>query len=224
MSNSVEFKKAIGQNPFFAELGPAVLQLLSARARLTAFPAGSTIFHEGDPSPGLFWLQSGTLKAVKYAASGREQTLHLVQAGQTFNEVGAFTTLPNPATVVALTDVEVWQIHSEAIGELVSHNPDFSQSIINMLSIRLRHTVALIEDLSLRPVISRLARLILEEADGDTLSRPNWYTQNELAARLGTVTDVVQRALRKLEADELIELQRHQILIKDHAKLSQLTN
>jgi CRP-like cAMP-binding protein len=40
------------------------------------------------------------LKAVKYAASGREQILHLIEPGETFNEVGAFADLPNPASVV----------------------------------------------------------------------------------------------------------------------------
>ena len=91
-----------------------------------------------------------------------------------------------------------------------------------MLALRLRRSVALIEDLSLRPVINRLSRLILDEADGDTLFRPAWYTQDELAARLGTVADVVQRALRKLEADNLIQVERQQILILDHDGLENL--
>ena len=96
------------------------------------------------------------------------------------------------------------------------------QLIIDVLSERLRQSVILVEDLSLRPVINRLARLILEEADGDTLFRPAWYTQNELAARLGTVADVIQRSLRKLEADNLIEVDRQQILIIDRKQLENL--
>jgi CRP/FNR family transcriptional regulator len=94
--------------------------------------------------------------------------------------------------------------------------------IINVLSERLRHSVDLVEDLSLRPVVNRLARLILEEAEGDTLFRPTWYTQDELAARLGTVADVIQRSLRKLEADGLIEVERQQILISDRPELIRL--
>ena len=61
--------------------------------------------------------------------------------------------------------------------------------------------------------------MILDEAEGDTLFRPSWYTQYELAARLGTVEDVVQRALRKLEANDLIEVSRQQIRIVQRNEL-----
>ena len=43
--------------------------------------------------------------------------------------------------------------------------------------------------------------------------------QNELASRLGTVADVIQRVLRRLEAEELIVVERRQIVIKDRAGL-----
>ena len=162
------------------------------------------------------------MKAVKYSTAGREQILHLIDPGQTFNEVGSFTTLPNPASVVTLMDSQVWHIPGEAIRQLIQQNPTFAQLIIEVLSTRLRRSVDLIEDLSLRPVTGRLARLILDEADGDTLFRPAWYTQDELAARLGTVTDVIQRALRKLENDKLIQVERRQIHIVDRDALERL--
>jgi CRP/FNR family transcriptional regulator len=93
-----------------------------------------------------------------------------------------------------------------------------------VLSERLRDSVSLIEDLSLRSVMNRLARLILDEAEDGVLVRPSWYTQNELAARLGTVADVVQRSLRKLEADNLIEVSREQILIVNRQELEELAS
>jgi CRP/FNR family cyclic AMP-dependent transcriptional regulator len=198
------------------------LAFLRTRARQSHYQADEAIFWEGEPSEGLYWLHSGTLKAVKYSTSGREQILHLIKPGQTFNEVGAFTALPNPVSVIALAPVQVWHIPGDAIRQLIRQDPDFAQLIIDTLSERLRHTVMLVEDLSLRPVINRLARLILDEADGDTLQRPSWYTQNELAARLGTVADVVQRSLRRLEADNLIEVGRQQIIILNRDELEKL--
>lgn len=216
------FIERLKGSPFFGSLSDDGLAFLAARAKRSAFQAGAIIFGEGEPSTGLYWLQSGTLKAAKYAASGREQILHLINPDQTFNEVGAFTTLPNPASVVALVDSLVWHIPGESIRQLIWKDPMFGQLIINVLSERLRSSVELIEDLSLRTVVSRLSRLILDEAAGDTLSRPAWYTQNELASRLGTVTDVVQRALRKLEDDQLIRVERRQIVIVNRDDLERL--
>ena len=195
---------------------------LVEQVQQTDFPAGMTIFREGEPSQGLYWLCSGTLKAVKYSTSGKEQILHFVKPGQTFNEVGAFTTLPNPASIVALEDVQVWHIPKEAIRRQIQQDPSFAQLIIDVLSERLRQSVTLIEDLSLRPVINRLSRLILDESDGNKFFRPSWYTQYELSARLGTVEDVVQRSLRKLEVSNLIEVNRQQIQIINRNELEKL--
>ncbi len=216
------FVARLRESPFFEPVGDQGLALLAKRAKDTLYPAGAIIFGEGEPSQGLYWVQSGTLKAVKYSTSGREQILHLIEPGQTFNEVGSFTTVPNPATVVALTSSRVWHIPGEAIRHLIRRDPRFAQVIIDVLAERLRSSVDLIEDLSLRPVINRLSRLILDEAEGDTLFRPAWYTQNELASRLGTVGDVVQRALRRLEEESVIQVERQQILILDRGALEEL--
>lgn len=216
------FIERLRESPIFGPLGEEGLAFLEKRAKPTNYQAGATVFGEGEPSQGLYWLQSGTLKAVKYSTAGREQILHLITAGQTFNEVGSFTTLPNPASVVALIPSQVWHIPGDAIRQLIQQDAMFAQLIIDVLSERLRHSVTLVEDLSLRPVINRLARLIIDEAVGETLFRPDWYTQNELAARLGTVTDVIQRSLRKLEADNLIVVERQQILIVNRAELEKL--
>ncbi len=216
------FINRLKESPLFGSLSEKNLAFLGTRARQIHYQAGAMVFGEGEPSQGLYWLQSGTLKAVKYSTSGREQVLHLIKPGQTFNEVGALSTLPNPASVAALVPAHVWHIPGETIKQLIRQDPDFAQSIIDLLSERLRQSATLVEDLALRPVIGRLSRLILDEADGDTLLRPSWYTQDELAARLGTVADVIQRSLRRLEADNLIEVGRTQIRIVDRDQLEQL--
>jgi CRP/FNR family transcriptional regulator len=212
------------ENPFFGSLPESALAFLGKHATHNQYSTGETIFWEGEPSKGLYWLYSGTLKAVKYATTGREQTLHLIKEGQTFNEVGAFSRLPNPASVVVLSAAQVWHIPGEAIRQLIQEDPVFTQQIIDILALRLRRSVELVEDLALRPVIKRLSRLILDEAEEDTLFRPNWYTQDELAKRLGTVGDVVQRALRQLEENNLIQVERKQILILNREGLKKMVD
>ena len=216
------FIERLRESPFFGRLSEESLAFLVEQVQQTNFEVNETIFHEGEPSQGLYWLHSGALKAVKYAVSGKEQILHFIKPGQTFNEVGAFSDLPNPASVVALEPVQVWRIPREAIRQRLQQDSTFAQLIIDILSERLRQSVTLIEDLSLRPVINRLSRLILDEADGNTFFRPSWYTQYELAARLGTVEDVVQRALRQLEVGDLIEVNRQRIRIIDRDELEKL--
>jgi DNA-binding GntR family transcriptional regulator len=56
---------------------------------------------------------------------------------------------------------------------------------------------------------------------GSTLERQAWLTQAELAARLGTVPDVLSRALRILADAGLIRFDRRQISILDRPGLLQ---
>jgi len=204
---------------FFKALHSDSLSQLASHAQGRHYAVGEMVFLEGEKSHGLYWLQSGWLKVVKMSPSGREQVLHFLKPGQSFNEIGAFTNHPNPATVIVLEAARVWLIPKQEVMRLLRSNPDFAQHVIESMAERMQYLVMLVEDLSLRSVMGRLARLILDSATEDILHRPRWYTQSVVAARLGTVTDVIQRTLRRLEVDGLIEVKREVIRIKNREQL-----
>jgi CRP/FNR family transcriptional regulator len=79
--------------------------------------------------------------------------------------------------------------------------------------------VDLVEDLSLRGVRQRLARLLLEESGGKRTFLLA-FTNEELAARLGSVRDVVSRTLSALQADDFIRLKGRQVEILDREGLA----
>lgn len=216
--------KQLQTNSLFAGLDEKTLRALAQDAHWREYSAGEVVVLEGEGLPGLLYLQSGWIKVVKVSPGGREQILRFLEPGETFNEVGVFADQPNPATAIALEQAGVWLIRRDTIMDLLQENPAFSQFVIAKMAGRLLHLVSLVTDLSLRPITGRLARLLLEEAVDDLLLRPRWYTQAELAARLGTVPDVVQRALRNLEKDGLIEVKRREIRIVDRDALTKIAD
>lgn len=205
---------------FFVGLPQNTLAELVKTAVWRTYNPGEIIFLEGEQASGLYFLQSGWVKVVKSSPAGREQVLRFMEPGDTFNEIVVFANLANPATAIALETAEIWLLPRQSLSQTLRQNPDFAQHAIAKMAERVLHLVNLIADLSLRPVTGRLARLIGDGAVDGVLSRPRWYTQTELAARLGTVPDVVQRALRQLEQDGLIQVERHQIRILDAAALA----
>jgi CRP/FNR family transcriptional regulator len=68
-------------------------------------------------------------------------------------------------------------------------------------------------------VTHRLARLISEYAEEP---RPHW-TQEQLAAQLGTVREVVARSLKELERSGAIRIEDRRIHIADDKVLRQWT-
>ncbi len=58
--------------PYFSKLPAAHLVLLAQQALRRTFEPGETIFVEGEESSGLWILETGSVKAFKLAADGRE--------------------------------------------------------------------------------------------------------------------------------------------------------
>ncbi|MCX7670978.1 MAG: Crp/Fnr family transcriptional regulator, partial [Anaerolineae bacterium] len=141
----------------------------------------------------------------------------------TFNEVAVLDGGPNPASAAVLSDATLYHIHRDEIRRLAFAHPELAWALIESLAQRARHLVAMVEDLSLRSVKGRLARLLLAEAErsarADTLDRSHMISQVEMAARLGTVREMVGRALRDLAEEGLIAFDRHRIVIMDRQGL-----
>jgi len=208
----------------FAALDGDTLERLATASRWKRYESGEIVVREGQSAPGFYYLESGWLKVTKSSPAGREQILRFLEPGDTFNEIGVFTDQPTPASVVVLSPAEVWWIPRRVLVGLVRESPDFAEHVISKMAENVLHLVSLVADISLRTVGGRLARLILDDAIEGVLHRPRWYTQSELAARLGTVTDVVQRALRDLETRQLIKVDRESILVRDPRGLAEIAS
>lgn len=206
---------------YFSGVDEAALQAAARSAVQRSFDAGQVVFLEGEPCAGLFIVESGWLKSIKISPSGREQIIRVVGPGDSFNEIGVLAGEPNQVTVETLEPARLWVIPRQALLELIDRHPVLCQMVIQNLALRTLHLMNLVEDLSLRPLEARLARFLLEQAAGDIVSRKRWSTQAELASRLGTVPEVLNRVLRGMVEEGLILLERQQIHILDRHKLEE---
>jgi len=151
-ASRTELSQRLQTNPFFAGLDEETLQALVKTAVWRQYDGGEIVVLEGEAAAGLYYLQYGWLKAVKISLAGREQILRLLEPGETFNEVGLFTKLPNPATAIALEAAGVWLIRREAIMQLIRQRPEFAEHVLNKMARRLLHLVSLVTDLSCAPL------------------------------------------------------------------------
>ena len=208
--------------PYLKGLPAAVVQALANVANVYRYTANTIIFQEGEPVAGLYLVEEGTVKICRFSKDGREQTLRFMQRGDTFNDVAALDGGPNPATAIAYTDVVLWRITRPDLRYVVERNPNLAWALIESISQRARYLVNLVHDLSLRNVKGRLARLLLEQTEAaERGGSPPLLTQEEMANRLGTVREMVGRALRSLSNAGLIEFDRHRLVILDAERLAE---
>jgi CRP/FNR family transcriptional regulator len=167
-------------------------------------------------------VEDGTIKICRYSKEGREQTLNTFSSGDTFNDVAVLDGGASPATALAFTDATLWRVARADLQALATRHPALAWALIESIARRTRYLVGLVQDLSLRSVKSRLAKLLLDQANaGDDEVVPRMLTQEEMASRLGTVREVVGRALRALASADIIEFNRHSIVILDLERLTE---
>lgn len=216
-------ERALRSVPYFAVLDRQTLHEVARCARRQVYLPGEIIFMEGDPCAGLFVIESGQVKAFKTSTEGREQTLHALGPGQSFNDVAALDGGPNPVNAMAVDEAVLWRLAREDVRLLALNHPELAWALLEHIARRARFLVSVVEDLGLRSVKARLAKLLLEEAqrsaDAGSVERRQMLTQQEMASRLGTVREMVGRALRSLAQEGAIRIDRHRIEVIDRAEL-----
>ena len=215
------------QVPYFAGLDGSTLAEIGRLVRRRTLAAGETILVEGKPCEGLYFVIEGQVRLIRRSAEGREHVLRVLGPGVTFNDVGVFDGGPNSDGAVAVGATTVGFIPKANIVALLDRHPQIAKAALKLLSSRQRTLGGVVEDLALRDVTTRVARLLLSclgqhahivEKAPDACAH---ITHQEIASMVGSVREVVQRALKELERDGAIALERTRICVRDQAKLEQ---
>lgn len=209
------------QIPYMHDLSTDVLNELIAAATHHHCAAGTMIFCEGDPTAGFYIIERGSVKVSRFTAEGREHILSIFGRGDTFNDVSVLDGGPNPATATAFSDAILWRIAREDLQQVAKRYPDLAWALLGSIASRTRYLVGLVEDLAVRTVKGRLAHLLLEQAKSNQTDEiPRYMTHEEMASHLGTVREMIGRALHSLAAADIIKIERHQIIILDVERLA----
>lgn len=204
--------EALRGNEYFDDLPESMLKEIADHTHLREYQRGDVLFWEGDPCDGLFIVQQGSAKIFRLSPQGRQYIVRVLQEKDTFAEVPAFDEGTNPVNVEALETCRVWVINNKKLHELVMSHPVFAQKVLANFGKMLRGMVRMVSEMAFYQVTHRLARLIAELPQDK--SAPHW-TQEQLAARLGTVREVVARSMKELERSGAIKVENHRIQIAD---------
>jgi len=209
----------------FASLGEAELKALSLIVIERKYKKNSTIFFEGDPGEGVYFIKSGQVKVSKSSEEGGEQILHLLGTGDIFAEVVLFDGGDFPATAQAVTDCQIGMIRNQDMEVFVRANPDVAFKFLKVMSHRLRAAQIRIKNLALQDTLRRTVGMLLhlaqehgeETQEGIEINLP--LNRQELANMVGTSRETVTRILSRLSKEGLITLDKHKIVIIDEEEL-----
>ena len=209
---------------FCTGLDESELKDLSSITQTKKVGKGVMLFLEGDRAEGFYALLSGRVRVFKSSPMGKEYTIHQIQPGQIFAEVAIFHGNKFPANCEALEDSLVAFFPKIRFLQLIERSPQISLKIIGSLAGFLREYNLKIENLSLKEVPARIASYLLSAAEraGPTIALET--SKAELASNLGTISETLSRALRKMRELKIIEVDNKMITILDRDKLADIAS
>jgi CRP-like cAMP-binding protein len=212
----------ISQVSFARRLPEPVLAALEGNTSEQLVERGALITMEGEPAAAMYVVAEGRVKVVRHSLEGREQILHIVEPLDHFNTVPIFGGGSCPATTEALLPTRLLVFPRDQMRQLTQSHPELAMALLGEFANRLRGMVGLVENLALHTVNGRLARLLLQQAAAmEQGHSPPTLTQAEMASHIGSVREMVGRALKAFEASGLISLERGVIQILDRERLAE---
>ena len=213
------FVATLHRLPLFNDLTVSELNQIASRLTMQHFRPRETVFSEGDPCRELLIVRDGRVNLLKTAANGRQQLLSVERAGNSLSEVSVFDGEPYPATAEAATETTILRLEAEHFRKICLQHPEMALKVIKVLGHRLRRFGSLIEDLSFSTVRGRLVAYIghlaseIGNRDKDGIEFELTENNEQLAARLGTVRELISRNLGRLHNEGLVQMSRRRVRI-----------
>lgn len=201
--------------PLLAELPTSLRDAVAAEAGWHEFRDGSAIFGEGQHCGGLPLVLQGAVKVFKRSEHGREIVLYRVGRGETciltsscllggsdYNAEG----VAEGALRVALLPPGLFQ-------RMIAESPPFRHFLFAMLSARLSDLMEQVERLAFHRIDRRIAEFLVERSEAGFQSVA--MTHQRIADEIGSVREMVTRALGQMAEQGLVELSRAGVRIAD---------
>jgi CRP/FNR family cyclic AMP-dependent transcriptional regulator len=201
----------LARHPLFSQLTTEERSRICTRSILRQYRRGAIIFSTGDPVRAFMLVRSGTVRLLKRAPDGREQTVIFADVGETLGEVAIFANRPYLVDAEAFTDATVYALPAQLIRSLLHTAPQFAETLVTLFANRIGQLYEIIEDLAFRSAVARVAHLLSEET--------HVLTQTEMASMVGMSRETLNRALHTLEQQGAIRIESGHVTHRNRAQL-----
>ncbi|MFN0028267.1 MAG: Crp/Fnr family transcriptional regulator [Acidimicrobiales bacterium] len=206
--------------PFLQNIPESIVAGLRSAGTRRRFPAGASVFFEGDEAHDALLLLEGTVKVTLTNLDGKEVILDVLGGGSLVGELSAIDGQCRSATATTLTPVEVLAVPCAAFIEVMHREPILMYQLLVSVTGRLRASVRRQLEYGTSDALARLCGRLMELAEQygqpgveGCINLESPVSQADLAAWTGLSREAVVKALRNLRAMGWIENQGRHITI-----------
>lgn len=200
-----------------APLHPDDLDALSRFVQPRTLKAGAVLFHAGAAPAGVWIVRDGTAE-LTVGTGAQRVAVALLHPGDVDGDIQLLLDMPPPYTARAVGDLDVLYLDAAAFDALLTAYPAIARRWLTSVAARTSGSQNRILDLLGATLTEQTARLLLAEADPatGTVQLP----QRVLAAMLGVQRTSLNKVLRDLERDGVVELGYRAVHLRDPDRLA----
>lgn len=200
---------------------------IEANKIMMHFKRGATIFREGDPVTGIYFVNHGTLKVHKHWSAGKELIVRFAKNGDILGHRGLGRDLYYPVTATAMEASTVCFITLEFFWTTVRVNQEFTKKLLLFYAEELQESERTMHNLAHMQVKGRIAYalLLLKDKFGldDEGALNIELSRQDFAGYTGAAYETAFRAMHELAEEEAIAIVGKRIIIKSIARLARQT-
>lgn len=202
----------------------ALVDLFHGGTKL-AYSKGEFIIRPGESPPGVFYVETGLVKAYDITKYGEENLLIIRKAGEVLGLTWAVTGQDRHIIYAALAPTTVWLLPRDVFSEYIRKNPAVSLPVIDMITDMYRLHSERIMTLEYRTVRERLVSFLLTTAKrfgektpaGTRIGVP--LKHQDIASSISATRETTSRALAELERKGQLSSEQSYITLLDEPTL-----
>jgi CRP-like cAMP-binding protein len=192
-------------------------------AKTITYDKGSSPFFPDDLLKHFYVVVDGRIKTYQLnLETGKEQTIFVYKRGDMFDVISLLDNKEHDVSYEVIEKATVLEFPIERVRYWLENDVTFNKKFLPYIAAQMRHTEELATDLSLFDTKDRLINLLIDNLNPNKRFKYQLLhnlSNSEIAKLLGTVRHVIERSLKQLKADNLIETSRRNIKIKNFDKL-----
>jgi len=216
-------KKDIHSIEIFNNIASSFEDELLKVSKIVEFEKGSNPFYPEDLLEYFYMVIDGKIKTYQINFdNNKEQTIFVYRKGDMFDVISLLDDKPHEVAFEVLEDCKVLQIPIKTVRYWIDTKPSFNRILFPYLAQTMRHTESLATDIALYDTKDRLVNLLLQNVNKENHFKYKLLqnlSNSEIAKLLGTVRHVIERTIKQLKDDNIIEKSRKTIKILNFEKL-----
>jgi CRP/FNR family transcriptional regulator, cyclic AMP receptor protein len=206
---------ALSAIDLFKELPASCLRALESDSEVRDFPRDHVFFRPGERGQVLFFLEKGRVQTFR--TSGEKKLIIAeLKPPAVFGEMGCLGQCMYHCSAQTIEPSRIRTVSRTQLDALLQEFPSVTRRLLDMVSDRFVRVLLDLDATSFRHLIPRMAGLLLERAEGDSV---RGITHKEIAEHLRVYRESATAALGELRKAGIIVIERKRVRIIDRGRL-----